>query len=147
MKKHFRDRPSTTGVKPEQILEGHTPQIRALAERLRRIILETVPDAVEAAYPVWRGIGYRHSESGYFCGIFPQKNSVKLGFEYGVLLPDPDGLLRGSGKQVRYLVFKEAKEIQVSAIKKLIRAAIRLPIDKEAKRWMMRPSQEGERGR
>lgn len=58
MKKHFRDRPSTTGVKPEQILEGHTPQIRALAERLRRIILETVPDAVEAAYPVWRGIGY-----------------------------------------------------------------------------------------
>lgn len=133
MKRHFRDRPSTTGVKPEQILGGHTPQIRALAEQLRRLILETVPDAVEAAYPVWRGIGYRHPECGYFCGIFPQKNAVKLGFEYGVLLPDPDGLLEGDGKQVRYLIFKEEKEIRIGAIKKLIRAAIRLPIDKEAK--------------
>ena len=139
MKRHSHGRQSTTGVKPEQILEGHAPQIRALAERLRRIILDTVPNSVEVAYPVWRGIGYRHPKSGYFCGIFPQKNGVKLGFEYGVLLPDPDGLLEGSGKQVRYLVFKEAKEIRVGATKKLIRAAIRLPIEKEGKRWMMRP--------
>lgn len=146
MRKQFRNRMSAC-IKPEEILAGHTREVRALAERLRRLVLETVPDAVEAAYPVWHGIGYRHPESGYFCGIFPQKNSVKLGFEYGVLLPDPDGLLKGDGKQVRYLVFKEAKEIRVSAIKKLIRAAIRLPIDKEAKRWMMRPSREDEGGR
>jgi hypothetical protein len=144
MRKHFRNRSPAAGTKPEEILAGHTREICAMAERLRRLVRETVPDAVEAAYPVWHGIGYCHPESGYFCGIFPQKNSVKLGFEYGVLLPDPDGLLQGSGKQVRYLFFKEAKEIRVGAIRKLIRAAIRLPIEKEAKRWMMRPSQEGE---
>lgn len=146
MRKQFRNRKSA-GIKPDEILAGHTREVRALAKRLRRLVLETVPAAVEVAYPVWRGIGYRHPECGYFCGIFPQKNSVKLGFEYGVLLPDPDGLLEGSGKQVRYLVFNEAKEIRVGAIRRLIRAAIRLPIEKEAKRWMRRPSQEDEGGK
>ncbi|MFY9270127.1 MAG: DUF1801 domain-containing protein [Candidatus Manganitrophaceae bacterium] len=139
MKRHFRDRASTTITKSEQILEGHTPQIRALAERLRRLVIETVPNAVETAYPVWHGIGYRHLESGYFCGIFPHKNGVKLGFEYGVFLPDPEGLLQGSGKQVRYIVIKEKKEIRVGAIKRLIRAAIRLPSGRKAKRWVIVP--------
>jgi hypothetical protein len=27
---------------------------------------------------VWRGIGYRHPDAGYFCGIFPFKTHVGL---------------------------------------------------------------------
>ena len=57
----------------------------------------TTPEAVEKAYPSWHGIGYRLPESGYFCGICPLADSVKLGFEFGVLLPDPQGLLEGQG--------------------------------------------------
>ena len=31
---------------------------------------------------------------------------MHVGFEHGVDLPDPDGLLQGAGRQVRYLVFR-----------------------------------------
>ncbi len=140
MKKRFSRSKGTNNVKPEDILAEHTPEVRALAESLRKLVLETIPNAVELAYPVWHGIGYRHPESGYFCGIFPQKDSVKLGFEFGVLLPDPDGLLEGTGRQVRYVTIKDNKDIRVRAVKKLLLAAIALPDSREVKMGLVRTS-------
>lgn len=109
---------------PEELLAGHSPKIKQLANRLRQLIKKTVPDASEKAYPVWRGIGYRHPESGYFCGIFPQEDSVKLGLEQGVLLNDPDGLLLGDGKQVRYVIIKAVKDIPIASIQRLLLESI-----------------------
>ncbi len=140
MKKRISSRKSANNVKPEDILAEHTPEVCALAEFLRKLIRETVPDAIESAYPVWHGIGYRHPESGYFCGIFPQKNGVKLGFEFGVLLPDPDGLFEGTGKQVRYVNIKDNKDIRVRAIKKLLLVAITLSESREVKMALVRAS-------
>jgi len=111
-------------IKPEDILAGHTPEVQAVAESLRKLVKEAVPEAIEKAYPGWHGIGYRHPQSGYFCAIFPQKDSVKLGFERGVLLPDPDGLFEGAGSQVRYVHVKDRRDLRVEAIRKLLRAAI-----------------------
>ena len=122
----------------EDILGSHNPEVRALVERLRKIVRETVPEAVEAAYPGWHAIGCRHPESGYFCGIFPQNDIVNLGFEFGTLLPDPDGLLEGAGKQVRYVKIKDRKDIRVRAIKKLLLAAISLPPSREMKLGLVR---------
>ena len=125
---------------PEDILATHTPEVQALAERLRKLVRDTVPSAAEAAYAHWHGIGYRHPETGYFCAIFPQQDGVNLGFEFGVLLPDPEGLLEGGGKQVRYLKLKDGKDIRAGAIKKLLRAAISLPESREAKLWLIKSS-------
>ena len=113
-------------ISPEFILAGHTPRVRALAERLRKLIRQSVPAATETAYPVWHGIGYRHLESGYFCAIFPQEEMIKLGFEYGVMLPDPEGLLEGTGKQVRYVYIRGMSDIRIRPIKRLLLAAIDL---------------------
>jgi len=139
MKKRLRSRRGTDNIKPEDILAEHTPKVRALAKSLRNLVLKTVPNAIELAYPVWHGIGYRHPESGYFCGVFPQKDSVKLGFEFGVLLPDPNGLLEGAGKQVRYVTIKDNKDIRVGAIKKLLLVAITLPESREVKMGLVTP--------
>ena len=111
-------------ITPEHVLLGHSPRVQALAARLRELVRATVPDAGEKAYPVWRGIGYRHPECGYFCGIFPQENSVRLLFERGALLPDPDGLLEGTGKQTRYVDIRRQQYIRVRPIKRLIKAAL-----------------------
>ena len=92
----------TSAITPQDILAGLTPDVAGIVQKLRKLIAETVPDAAQVAYPVWKGIGYHHGTSGYFCAIFPQATGVKLGFEFGVLLPDPDGVLEGAGKQVRY---------------------------------------------
>jgi hypothetical protein len=131
MKKRVGSRKASNDIKPEDILEGHTLKVRAIAKSLRELIKKTVPAAIEAAYPTWHGIGYRHPESGYFCGIFPQEDSVKLGFEFGALLPDPHGLLEGAGKQVRYVIIKDKKDIRVGPIKKLLLAAVRLKDKKQ----------------
>ena len=131
-------RKSSANAQVEDILESHSPPVRALVERLRQIIRETVPDATEAAHPVWHSLGYRHPEGGYFCGIFPQNDGVDLAFEFGVLLPDPDGLLQGTGKQVRYLRLKSDKDIRVRALKKLLLAAISLPARRDVKLGLIR---------
>ena len=89
-----------------------------------RLVRKTVPKAIKKAYPGWHGIGYRHPEYGYFCGIFPQEESVRLLFEYGALISDPDCLLKGKGKQVRYVEIWRQKDIRVRPIKRLIGNAL-----------------------
>ncbi len=98
--------------------------MQALVARLRNLVRETVPDAAERAYPVWRGIGFRHPERGYFCGIFPQKDWGRLVFEYGALLADPDDFLNGNGKQTRYVQMRRQRDIRVLSLKRLIRSAV-----------------------
>jgi len=109
-----------------------------MVERLRRIIQQTVPEAVESAHPVWHSISYRHPSSGYFCGIFPHQDFINLAFEFGVLLPDPQKLLVGDGKQVRYLRVKNEGDIPEPALKALLQAAIDLPERRDVKLGMVR---------
>ena len=129
-----------TGPSPEMILAVHAPEIRFLAERLRSLILGTVPEAVETAYPGWHAIGYRHPENGYFAAIFPETERVRLAFEWGVLLPDPNSLLKGAGKQVRYVDIYEEGELRETAIRNLLLAAASLPADRAIKLALIRQS-------
>lgn len=124
-------------VGPETILGEFYPEVRQLAEIIRNFILQVVPQADEKAYPTWRGIGYRHPEMGYFCGIFPQEDGIRLGFEFGVLLPDPLGLLEGNGKQVRYVHLETGGDIPWQAIHDLLEAAINLPSKREVRLWLV----------
>jgi len=123
---------------PEEILTGHTPEVRELCEALRSLVRAEVPEAIEVAYPSWHGIGYHHPRCGYFCAIFPMKDTIKLGFEFGVLLPDPEGMLTGDGKQVRYVNIHRQADIRAEAIRQLIQAALSLPPEREVKLWMIK---------
>jgi hypothetical protein len=134
-------KPNTRGTTSVQdILVDHAPPVRLLVERLRGIILQTVPEATESANPVWHSISYRHPRGGYFCGIFPFQDRVDLAFEFGVLLPDPVGLLEGNGKQVRYLRIKDDEEIPGPALRALLQAAINLPERRDVKLALIRAS-------
>jgi hypothetical protein len=86
----------TNNVKPEAILAEHTPEVRVLAESLRQLVLETVPDAIELAYPVWHGLGYRHPKGGYFVKklplaavSLPESREVKVGLVTASAKPVP----------------------------------------------------------
>lgn len=95
-----------------------------LAERLRALVRTTVPEAEERAYPGWHGIGYRHPEAGYLCGIFPSDDEVRLLFEHGVLLPDPDGLLEGDGTQTRHVALDDPAHVPEEKLARLIEASL-----------------------
>jgi len=97
-------------------------------------------EAVETAYPGWRAIGYRHPQSGYFCGIFPEPPRVRLAFEWGALLPDPHQLLKTGGKQVRYLDIYGEEELQEKLVSDLLLAAVDLPGDRKLKLSLIRQS-------
>lgn len=108
----------------EQFLAAYPASIRMIAERLRRLVCDTVPTASEHVYPGWRALGYRDPQSGYFCGIFPQQDHVRLLFEHGAALPDPDGILTGATRQVRYVAVRDAAAIPVGSVQRLLRAAL-----------------------
>ncbi|MSQ06222.1 MAG: DUF1801 domain-containing protein [Dehalococcoidia bacterium] len=114
---------------PEQILADHIPPIVALAQRLRQLMLQAAPEAREAAYPGWHAIGYRHPQAGYFCGIFPYADHLKLYFEYGKFLPDPEHRLQGDGRQTRYLVIESPENIHAGYISQLVKDSIALKSD------------------
>jgi hypothetical protein len=116
-------------VSPEDILNGHRPQVQAVAQKLRQIIKDAVPEATEKAYGGWHGIGYRHPKAGYFGCIFPSEDKVSLAFEHGASLPDPENLLTRpptSSKQVRYVVLHTEEDIVEDAIIAFLHAAISL---------------------
>lgn len=115
---------SASSATPEDILAPFPDAVRTLADEVRALIRETVPGATERAYPGWRGIGYRDAQSGYFCGIFPQPACVRLLFEHGAALPDPDGLFTDGRTQVRWVDLHPGRPVPRGGIERMIHAAL-----------------------
>ena len=111
----------------EALLAPCPPRVRRLAEAARQRILAVVPDAVEKLRAGWGLIGY--SAPGYFAFVLPMSDHVRIGFEWGVMLPDRAGLLQGTGAQVRYVVITRQQDLRAPALALLIReaAALRPP--------------------
>jgi hypothetical protein len=86
-----------------------------------------VPDALEAVRPGWRLIGYRvpaGRRAAYFGFIAPEPIHVHLGFEYGHLIDDPEGVLGGTQlRQVRFFTFHHPDEVRERQLARYIRDA------------------------
>jgi hypothetical protein len=125
---------------PEALLADYPPPMRAIAERLRAIVRRAVPDAVERVRPGWRLIGYDVPAGprrlSYFCYVAPEAEHVHLGFEYGVFMADPDGVLLGAGvtRKVRWLTFREGDSIDARQLVELTRHAARVAVAPPAAR-------------
>jgi hypothetical protein len=52
---------------------------------------------------------------------------ARIGFEWGVALHDPHGLLEGGGSQVRHLTIRRAADLKRAGVADLIRSAAALP--------------------
>jgi hypothetical protein len=111
---------------PEQFLAAFPPATQVLADQLRQLIKQTIPNINEAVYPGWKLIGYREQDgrrSRYFCYIAPFADRVVLGFEWGVLMTNQAGLLEGDGKQVRYVTLCDQAELRAHELSTLIAEA------------------------
>jgi hypothetical protein len=115
---------------PEAFLAPYPRPIRDAAEHLRAIVLRTVPDAIEAVRPGWHLIGYSvpiGKRTAFFGFVAPEPIRVHLGFEYGMLIDDPDGELGGTDlKQVRHFTFHHPDEVCERQLGRYIRDAARL---------------------
>ena len=118
-------------IPPEVFLDAYPGPMRAIAERLRSIVHGTVPEAIEAVRPGWRLIGYdvpNGRRTAYFGYIAPEPGHVHLGFEYGVLMDDPDRLLLGHVRQVRWLTFRPGDVIDEPLLAGLICESVRVAL-------------------
>lgn len=95
-------------IPPELFLSGYPEEIRDIAERLRGVVLDAVPEAIERVRSGWRLIGFDvpvGRRTRYFAFVAPEPEHVHLGFEYGAWMSDPDGLLLGAHLQLRKVRF------------------------------------------
>jgi hypothetical protein len=118
-------------IPPEALLEDFPPPMRAIAQRLRNVVNEAIPDAVERVRPGWRLIGYDlpiGRKRVYFAFVAPENVHVHLGFEHGWAMRDPHRLLEGAGitKRVRWLKFFDVDEIEPERCVELLREAARV---------------------
>jgi hypothetical protein len=119
---------------PDQFLSRFPPEIQKLANELRALVKETVPNTKESVYTGWKLIGYRVKKGrtdAYFCFIAPFENRVMLGFEYGVQLFDPNLWLEGDGTQVRYLTVREEQDIEMEVFRAFIAEAAQIALERK----------------
>ena len=120
------------------LFAAYGPAVAFLAGEMAALIERTVPSARWAVRRGWQCVAYTHPDVGYFCGVFPREDAVQVGFEFGVLLPDPYGVLSGSGAQLRYVMLTPGEPVPEVALAGLLRAAVALPPDTSVRRGMAR---------
>jgi hypothetical protein len=109
-------------IPPEVFLSGYPDEIRELAERLRGVVADAVPEAVERVRIGWRLIGYDVAVgrgTRYFAFVAPEPEHVHLGFEYGIWMTDPDGILRGAHldlRKVRFVTYEPGDPVPVETL-------------------------------
>lgn len=121
--------PKTSQDPLEALTRDLLPETRAVLWELRSLIRTTIPEATEKVTLARRSLNFSHPQVGYFCGLSPRDDRVSIDFEFGVLLPDPDGILIGNScaRQVRYARFASLNALPRVGLKRLLRAAVCLP--------------------
>lgn len=108
---------------------SYDDDVAALARGLRALVVRLAPDADEKLHSGWKTVAYGSgSGSGAgrrakFCAISPHRAWVNLQLHRGAGLPDPSGLLQGTGKSMRHVKIEAPKQLKGRALASLIRAA------------------------
>lgn len=131
-------RPSTQSAAERRSAEAEVrgliarfaPAHQRLIGAMRRWLRKRLPTAHELVYEYrdWFVISYSPNEHGYegVLAIRASVDGVKLYFNCGKELPDPEKLLQGSGKQTRWMHLKHASELARPEVASLIDEAIAL---------------------
>jgi Domain of unknown function (DU1801) len=116
-----------------EFLGAYDDRIAALALAVRRFVLTETPRATETIYDAYNAVAMGYSFTGRlkesFCHIAVYAKHVNLGFNRGVDLADPRGILQGNGKQVRHFPIREAGDLKNAYLTGLLRAAVQNAIE------------------
>lgn len=109
----------------EELLGECSPQVRALALATRARIQSLKLGAAEKVVKGYRSVSYGFGSGmkDQFVAIVLHKGHVNLQFHQGAHLPDPDGLLEGTGKSMRHVKIRDEEILGRDAVEALIREA------------------------
>jgi hypothetical protein len=114
---------------------------RAALARMRAL----VPGATEMVYDNWNGLvvgfGATARPSEAVVSILMTPDHVTLCFiQDGPSLPDPEGLLKGTGNVVRHMRLTSARDLDMPAVRTLVKTAVArsdVPFAKGARRELI----------
>ena len=104
------------------IFDKYPAQIAALGYATQAFMLSQLPGATEDVdIPAnLLGYGYGPGYKHMVCTIIASKTMMKIGLYKGTELPDPVGLLKGTGKVHKYIEIKTEADLQNPAIAALL---------------------------
>ena len=110
----------------EDFLSQYDEQVNKSAKTLRSVIIATLPNITEQLDMPAKMIAYCYGQkySELICTIIPSKRGLKLGFNWGTEIPDPDLLLQGKGKISRYVEIKSEEQAKSKVIKDFLKSVL-----------------------
>jgi len=109
--------------KKSPYVKDENPALRKVVQELRSFVKEIVPSAKETVN-AW-GVP-TFEVAGPFCLYMVGKRHVTFGFHYGTSLEDPEGLLEGTGKNIRHVKIGSVEDLGQKGLRELVLAASRL---------------------
>jgi hypothetical protein len=108
-------------------LEPYDRKVAELALGLRAIVLDEAPEAVEVVYDAFDALADAFTLTGdlkdAFCHVAVASDHVRLGFDRGAELPDPDDVLEGTGRVARFIRVTSPADLKKASLRKYLRAA------------------------
>lgn len=98
-------------------------KMQGVLKGLRALVKRTIEGCEEYVNP-WKIPSF--DSNGTLCGFMTGKEHVTFIFLRGAALPDPEGLLEGTGKHVRHVKVRTLADVKKPALKKLIVEAAKL---------------------
>ena len=133
--------PTLTNAQLTAIIDRRPPEMAKLTKAVLAKVRERLPGSVEMVYDKKNAlvIGFCSAAraADVINSIAVYSRWINLYFFEGDTLPDPEGLLQGSGSMVRSIRVTDAAELDRPAVRALMAAAVDCsepPLDPAAKR-------------
>lgn len=136
--------PTLTTAQLTAIIDARPPAMAKLTKAVLAKVRERIPGSIEMVYDKKNSlvIGFCSAEraSNVINSIAVYSKWINLYFFEGDTLPDPGGLLQGTGSVVRSIRVTDAAELDRPAVKALMAEAQKCaepPLDPKAKRKVL----------
>ncbi len=108
------------------LLAPFPADIRKIVRETRKLLRNAVPNPVESVDRENVGIGLGEGYTGLIFTLTPYKDHVNLGIYDGARLPDPTGLLQGTGERHRHVRLRELRDLSSPALRRLVTDAVKM---------------------
>lgn len=108
-------------------LKSYQPAVRELTLAVRAFVVGLIPPMTELVVEASDSVSIAYTPSGKFkqaiCHIVTSAGRVDLCFHRGAEMPDPAGLLQGTGKSLRHVTIERPVDLDRVALRSLLAAA------------------------
>jgi hypothetical protein len=116
-------------AKPEtwdSLLEARSAEVQEAARAIAGVVMAELPDGV-VRFDRADGLlafGTSSAMSDLLFALIPHSRWVNLQLADGAVLPDPDGLIEGTGKRIRHVKIRSAELALSPAVREIVQAQV-----------------------